>query len=118
MNLKFIKARLTAEPDDQPDSKYIFLVKSQELAMNLVLAGFAAVPIGNDGIAIRDFQEMIENLEPGKTNAIRYLFALAMTKKTNDEIRNHLKAEGYIRVMLGKSFTRKTICKMRKISMS
>ena len=95
MNLKFLKARLAVEPNEtQPDQKYIFLVKSQELAMNLVLAGFAAVSIGNDGVSIRDFHEMIRNLEPGKTNAIRYLFALAMTKKTNDEIRNHLKAEG------------------------
>lgn len=94
MNLKFIKARLTAEPDDQPDSKYIFLVKSQELAMNLLLAGFSAASIGNGEISIHDFHELIGNLEPGKTNAIRYLFALAMSKKTNDEIRGYLKSEG------------------------
>ena len=76
MNLKFLKARLAAEPDEtQPEQKYIFLVKSQELAMNLVLAGFAAVSIGNDGVSIRDFHEMIRNLEPGKTNAIRHLYS-------------------------------------------
>ena len=46
MNLKFLKARLAAEPNEtQPEQKYIFLVKSQELAMNLMIAGFAAVPI-------------------------------------------------------------------------
>ena len=95
MNLKFLKARLAAEPDEtQPEQKYIFLVKSQEIAMNLMIAGFAAAPIGNGEISVRDFQEMIESLEPGKTNAIRYLFALAMSKKINDEIREFLKSEG------------------------
>ena len=95
MNLKFLKARLAAEPDEtQPEQKYIFLVKNQEIAMNLMIAGFAAAPIGNGEISVRDFQEMIESLEPGKTNAIRYLFALAMSKKINDEIREFLKSEG------------------------
>ncbi len=108
MNLKFLKARLAVEPNEtQPDQKYIFLVKSQELAMNLVLAGFAAVPIGNDGVSIRDFHEMIKNLEPGKTHAIRYLFALAMSKKTNDEIRNYLKAEGFYSCEAWQVFYRK-----------
>lgn len=92
MNIRYLTSRLTLEPNNE--EKYVFLVPSVDLATNLLAAGYTAIAINEHTTTIRHFCESISEIQPGSTYVLKYVFALALSKKDNEVMKMFLKNEG------------------------
>lgn len=90
--LNSLKAEMRTEI---PESRYLFLVNSRELAGMIMGAGAKAVIISSSDLSLKDFKTTIKELIPGTTNVLNCVFAPCLSRNMNTDLITFLKKEGY-----------------------